>query len=140
MSDWLDELLGQLPSEPTPEQLISQVRLRLVRAQRRALRIRRVQGWLAAAAGTLGGGMLFSGLGGRIAPIAQPTAVDLEMALAAASASPIQALVDLSSQLLGWVGGLETWLILSLALLALPALYGASRLIVPEPRQSGVMS
>jgi hypothetical protein len=62
------------------------------------------------------------------------------MALAAASASPIQALVDLSSQLLGWVGGLETWLILSLALLALPALYGASRLIGPEPRQSGVMS
>jgi anti-sigma factor RsiW len=133
MSDWLDELLGQLPSEPAPDRLIPQVRLRLARVQRRALRIRRVQGWLAAAAGTLGAGMLFSGLGGRIAPIAQPTAVDLEMALAAASTSPIQALVDLSSQLLGWV-------ILSLALLALSALYGASRLIVPEPRQHGVMS
>jgi len=140
MSDWLDELLGQLPSDPIPEQLIPQVRLTLVRAQRRALRIRRVQGWLAIAAGTLGVGMLFSGLGGRIGPIAQPTAADLEMALAAASASPIQALVGLPSQVVGWVGGFETWLILAFALLALPALYGASRLIVPEPRQSGVMS
>jgi len=140
MSDWLDELLGQLPSEPTPEQLIPHVRLRLARVQRHALRIRRAQGGLAVAAGLMGVGMLFSGLGGKIDPIAQPTAADLERALAAASASPIQALVDLTSQLLGWVGGLETWLILSLALLALPALYGASRLIVPEPRQSGVMS
>ncbi|HEX9677126.1 MAG TPA: hypothetical protein VGA07_14215 [Anaerolineales bacterium] len=140
MSEWLDELLGQLPSDPIPEQLIPQVRLRLVRAQRRALRIRRVQGWLAAAAGTLGVGMLFSGLGGRIGPIAQPTAADLEMALAAASASPIQTLVGLPAQVVGWVGGFETWLILAFALLALPALYGASRLIVPEPRQSGVMS
>jgi hypothetical protein len=140
MSDWLDELLGQLPSEPTPEQLIPQVRLRLARARRPAQRIRRAEGWLAGAVGALGAGLLLYGLGGRIGPIAQPTAADLEMALAAASASPIQALVDLSSQLLGWVGGLETWLIMSLALLALPALYGAFRLIVPEPRQSGVMS
>jgi hypothetical protein len=137
MGDWLDEWLTQLPSESVPVHLIPAVRRRLAWERRRERTLQRAGAWLGGIAAALAMVLSGSRLGAQIGLLNPPPLGELGAALQAASASPAQALTDLSARVASWAGALDSWLLLTLALLALPAIYAASRLISLESHQMG---
>jgi hypothetical protein len=128
MSDWMDDLLSDLPSAPTPARLAWRLRAR-VALERRRIRAVRWAGRIALVGAAAGGLWMMAPSLARLDALVPRYSVRALGAWAALSLeSPPEALGQAADSLLAWGAGAAQGLgagpILALVLITIPALWG----------------
>ena len=141
MADWLDELLARLPGEAPPAHLVPSIESRLRLERRRSLWAGRLISIAAAAAAGLGAWLLAPTVQGLQVSTPAISVEGLSTGLTFAFASPSNAAWQGMAEALAWIGrslgSMGSGVVLSLALLAAPACWGAIRLLTEEGRKQG---
>jgi hypothetical protein len=143
MPDRMDDVLARMPSESCPSDLVLRVQGRLAIERRRALWLRRATVAASSLASAVGIWLLAPRAGLLSSAVPQVTTAGLGEWVGAALETPVVAWETLLARGIAWfsaaTGCLQTGLIAALALIALPALYGAVRLLGDRPRPGGVI-
>jgi hypothetical protein len=141
MADWMDELLGRLPGEAPPVDLVASIESRLRFERRRSLWTGRLTSIAAVAAAALGAWLMAPTVQGLQVSTPAISLEGLSAGLSFAFASPYSAAWQGMAEALVWIGralgSMESGVMLSLALLAAPACWGAIRLLSEEGRKQG---
>ncbi len=133
MSDWMDDLLSSLPSDPKPAGLLPLVRARLAAERRRERRIHRARQGVLMAAAALGAWLVAPSLPGLEGVVPQISVGALREWTGLLVGSPSSAWRAVLDGLGGWAFRVEEslgpTLILALVLIALPALSAVAGLL-----------
>ncbi len=141
MADRMDDLLARLPVEAPPVDLVPSIESRLRLERRRRLWAGRLTSIAAAVAAGLGAWLMAPTVQGLQVSTPAISLEGLSAGLSFAFASPYSAAWQGMAEALGWIGrvlgSMESGVMLSLALLAAPACWGAIRLLSEEGRKQG---
>jgi hypothetical protein len=137
----MDDRLARLPGEAPPAHLVLSIEARIRLERRRSLWAGRLSSMAAAGAAGLGVWLLAPTVQ-RLEVSAPAISLDgLSAGLSFAFASPSNAAWQGMAEALAWteraLGSMESGVMLSLALLAAPACWGAIRLLSEEGRKQG---
>jgi hypothetical protein len=137
----MDDRLARLPGEAPAAHLVPSIEARIRLERRRSLWAGRLTSMAAAAAAGLGV-LLLAPTVQRLEVSAPAISLDgLSAGLSCAFASPSNAAWQGMAEALAWtgraLGSMESGVMLSLALLAAPACWGAIRLLSEEGRKQG---
>lgn len=141
MADRMDDLLTRLPGEAPPAHLVPSIEARLRLEQRRSLWAGRLTTIAAVTAAALGAWLIAPTVRGIEVSAPAISLEGLSAGLSFAFASPYSAAWQGMAEALAWMGralgSMESGVMLSLALLAAPACWGAIRLLSEEGRKQG---